>query len=27
LEQAGFTPPERFFGAFLFAGYICHRRG
>jgi tRNA (cmo5U34)-methyltransferase len=27
LEQAGFTPPERFFGAFLFAGYVCHRRG
>lgn len=27
LIEAGFTAPERFFGAFLFAGYICHRRG
>lgn len=27
LDQAGFTAPERFFGAFLFGGYICHRKG
>lgn len=26
LDQAGFTAPERFFGAFLFAGYIAHRK-
>lgn len=26
LEQAGFSAPERFFGAFLFGGYVCHRQ-
>lgn len=26
LDEAGFTPPERFFGAFLFGGYITHRK-
>jgi tRNA (cmo5U34)-methyltransferase len=25
LAEAGFTPPERFFGAFLFGGYVTHR--
>lgn len=27
LAEAGFGPAERFFGAFLFGGYITHRRG
>lgn len=27
LDEAGFTPAERFFGGFLFGGYLCHRRG
>lgn len=25
LTEAGFTPPERFFGGLLFTGYLCHR--
>lgn len=27
LADAGFGEPERFFGAFLFGGYVTHRRG